>query len=64
MQVVFDTKTFAAAQRRQAWRDAICEIYLQVDCDAEKQYDPRFGLVVDRIVPRDPRDLMTSDDAP
>ena len=23
----------------QAWRDAICEIYLQVDCDAEKQYD-------------------------
>jgi AraC-like DNA-binding protein len=39
MQVVFDTKTLAAAQRRQAWRDAICEIYLQVDCDAEKQYD-------------------------
>jgi AraC-like DNA-binding protein len=39
MQVVFDTKTLAAAQRRQAWRDAICEIYLQVDCVAEKQYD-------------------------
>jgi AraC-like DNA-binding protein len=39
MQVVFDTKTLAAAQRRQAWRDAICEIYLRVDCVAEKQYD-------------------------
>jgi AraC-like DNA-binding protein len=39
MQVVFDTKTLAAPQRRQAWRDAICEIYLQVDCVAEKQYD-------------------------
>jgi AraC-like DNA-binding protein len=39
MQVVFDTKTLAAAQRRQAWRDAICEIYLQVDCEAEKEYD-------------------------
>jgi len=39
MQVVFDTKVLAAAKRRQAWRDAICEIYLQVDCAAEKQYD-------------------------
>ena len=39
VQVVFDTKTLAAAKRRQAWRDAICEIYLQVDCVAEKQYD-------------------------
>jgi AraC-like DNA-binding protein len=39
MEVVFDTKTLAAAQRRQAWRDAICEIYLRVDCVAEKQYD-------------------------
>ena len=39
MQVVFDTKTFAAAQRREAWREAICEIYLQVDCMAEKQND-------------------------
>jgi len=39
MQVVFDTKLLAAAERRQAWRDAICEIYLQVDCVADKQND-------------------------
>ncbi len=39
MRVVFDTKTLAAAQRREAWREAICEIYLQVDCMAEKQND-------------------------
>ena len=39
MQVVFDTKTLAAAKRRQAWRDAICEIYLQVDCTAEPNDD-------------------------
>jgi AraC-like DNA-binding protein len=39
MQVVFDSKVYSAAQRRQAWRDAICEIYLKVDCDAEKQHD-------------------------
>jgi hypothetical protein len=39
MQVVFDTNTLAATERRQAWRDAICEIYLQVDCIAEKQHD-------------------------
>jgi AraC-like DNA-binding protein len=32
MDVVFDTRTLAAGKRRQAWRDAICEIYLQVDC--------------------------------
>jgi hypothetical protein len=36
MKVVFDTKPLAAAKRRQAWRDAICEIYLQVDCAAEQ----------------------------
>lgn len=36
MQVVFDTKPLAASKRRQAWRDAICEIYLQVDCAAEQ----------------------------
>ena len=39
MEVVFDSKLLAAAQRRQAWRDAICEIYLQVDCVADKQDD-------------------------
>ncbi len=39
MRVVFDTKTLAPAQRREAWREAICEIYLQVDCMAEKQND-------------------------
>jgi hypothetical protein len=39
MQVVFDAKTLAAAKRRQAWRDAICEIYLRVDCAAEQEAD-------------------------
>jgi AraC-like DNA-binding protein len=52
MQVMFDSKTLPAAKRRQAWRDAICEIYLQVDCAAEQggDYDgfvreARFGDV-------------------
>ena len=52
MQVDFDTKTLAAGQRRQAWREAICEIYLQVDCVAEKQNayagfvrEARFGAM-------------------
>src|SRR5277367_3712323 len=52
MQVVFDTKTLASSQRRQAWRDAICEIYLQVDCacDTASDYaglvrEARFGGV-------------------
>ena len=39
MQVVFDSKVLAAAKRRQAWRDAICEIYLQVDCVADPRYE-------------------------
>jgi hypothetical protein len=52
MKVVFDTKPLAAAIRRQAWRDAICEIYLQVDCVAEQDSEyagfvreARFGDV-------------------
>jgi AraC-like DNA-binding protein len=52
MQVVFDSKTLPAAKRRQAWRDAICDIYLQVDCAAEERGDyfgyareARFGAV-------------------
>jgi hypothetical protein len=52
MKVVFDTKPLAAAKRRQAWRDAICEIYLQVDCAAEQDSEyagfvreARFGDV-------------------
>ncbi|RBP17286.1 AraC family transcriptional regulator [Roseiarcus fermentans] len=52
MRVVFDTKTLATARRGEAWREAICEIYLQVDCMAEKQKDytgfvreARFGAV-------------------
>jgi AraC-like DNA-binding protein len=52
MEVVFDTRTMAAGKRRQAWRDAICEIYLQVDClaDPAKEYaglvrEARFGEV-------------------
>ena len=39
MKVVFDTKPLAPAKRRQAWRNAICEIYLQVDCAAEQEAD-------------------------
>ena len=39
MQVVFDARSVAASKRRQAWRDAICEIYLQVDCSAENEAD-------------------------
>jgi AraC-like DNA-binding protein len=39
MEVVFDSRTLAAGKRRQAWRDAICEIYLQVDCDADSTRD-------------------------
>ena len=52
MQVVFDSRTYAAPNRYQAWRDAICEIYLQVDCAAEEPADysgfvreARFGAV-------------------
>ena len=52
MRVVFDTKTLATAQRGEAWREAICEIYLQVDCIAERQKnytgfvrEARFGTV-------------------
>jgi AraC-like DNA-binding protein len=52
MEVVFDTRTLAAGKRRQAWRDAICEIYLQVDCrtDPNVEYaglvrEARFGGV-------------------
>ncbi len=44
MEVVFDSRTLPAGKRRQAWRDAICDIYLQVDCqtDLDIQY---IGLV-------------------
>lgn len=52
MQVVFDSKPLAPAKRRQAWRDAICDIYLQVDCAGEDNSDyegfvreARFGAV-------------------
>ena len=34
MQTIFDSKTLPAGKRRQAWQDAICEIYLRVDCAA------------------------------
>jgi AraC-like DNA-binding protein len=44
VQLVFDTKTLPVAKRRQAWREAICEIYLQVDCAAQTQSD-YFGFV-------------------
>jgi hypothetical protein len=44
MEVVFDSRNLPAGKRRQAWRDAICEIYLQVDCrtDLDVEY---VGLV-------------------
>jgi AraC-like DNA-binding protein len=52
LQSIFDSKTLPAAKRRQAWHDAICEIYLQVDCTAQQQDDYegfvrelRFGAV-------------------
>jgi hypothetical protein len=44
MEVVFDTSTLPAGKRRQAWRDAICEIYLQVDCQTDLDID-YIGLV-------------------
>ncbi len=44
MEVIFDTRTVAAGKRRQAWRDAICEIYLQVDCRTESEVE-YAGLV-------------------
>ena len=44
MEVVFDTRTLAAGKRRQAWRDAICEIYLQVDCQTDPDVE-YAGLV-------------------
>jgi AraC-like DNA-binding protein len=52
MQTIFDSKTLPAAKRRQAWQDAISEIYLQVDCvtDQRSAYEGsvremRFGAV-------------------
>jgi AraC-like DNA-binding protein len=39
VQTIFDSKTLPSAKRRQAWQDAICQIYLQVDCAAEQQND-------------------------
>jgi AraC-like DNA-binding protein len=44
MEVVFDSRTLPAGKRRQAWRDAICEIYLQVDCQADLDVE-YIGLV-------------------
>ncbi len=52
MQTIFDSRTLPPAKRRQAWQDAICEIYLRVDCAAERRsyYDGfvreiKFGAV-------------------
>jgi AraC-like DNA-binding protein len=52
MQIIFDSKTLPAAKRYQAWQDAICEIYLRVDCAVEQRTDYegfvrelRFGAV-------------------
>lgn len=39
MQTIFDSKTLPADKRGQAWQDAICEIYLQVDCAAGQRSD-------------------------
>jgi AraC-like DNA-binding protein len=52
VEVVFDSKAVAAGKRREAWRDAICEIYLQVDCEVDRARDyagyvqeARYGVV-------------------
>jgi AraC-like DNA-binding protein len=52
MQTIFDSKTLPPAKRRQAWQDAICDIYLRVDCAAENRgdyegfvHEARFGAV-------------------
>ncbi len=52
VQTIFDSKMLPAAKPRQAWQDAICQIYLQVDCAAEQQDDyegfvreSRFGAM-------------------
>jgi hypothetical protein len=60
VQTIFDSKTLPTVKRRQAWQDAICQIYLQVDCAAEQQDDYegfvrelRFGAILslsDRIL--------------
>lgn len=39
MQTIFDSAPLPAAKRHQAWQDAICEIYLPVDCTADRQSD-------------------------
>jgi AraC-like DNA-binding protein len=39
MQTIFDSKTLPVAKRREAWQDAICEIYLRVDCAIKPQTD-------------------------
>jgi AraC-like DNA-binding protein len=44
MEVVFDSRTLPAGKRRQAWRDAICDIYLQVDCQTDQDLE-YIGLV-------------------
>ena len=52
MEVVFDSKAIAAGKRRDAWRSAICEIYLQVDSEIDRACDyagyvqeARYGAV-------------------
>jgi len=44
MQIVFDSSKLPAAKRHDAWRDAICEIYLRVSCSAEDR-DAYDGFV-------------------
>ena len=39
MQTIFDSSPLPAAKRHQAWRDAICDIYLPVDCAADERSD-------------------------
>jgi AraC-like DNA-binding protein len=53
MQLVYDSRTLPAAKRYQAWQDAICDIYLKVDCAADKSNDyegfvreSRLGAVI------------------
>lgn len=37
--LVYDSKALPAARRYQAWQEAICDIYLKVDCAIDSRSD-------------------------
>jgi len=52
MDLIFSTEGIAPAKRYSAWQDAICDVYVHVDVDAEKRSDyhgfireARFGAI-------------------